>query len=273
MSALRACVFALWLLALAGCGWAENGHRDDDRVHTERIGPHRLAVDVYEPAASDTSAKRRAVLMVHGGGWAAGDRRELRDLAMLAAREGIVAFSMDYRLTSQTGVRWPMPAEDVARVLAWLRADAARLRIDPDRIALLGGSAGGHLAAWVARDPDPAKRPARLIVLWGPWDLAPLPDRGPEWVRPTVAKLLGGQPARDASPLHHLMPGLPPTLIVHGTDDEIVPVEQSRRACAALRALGNACTLVELPGQAHSPEDPAQVQRALDAVRAALAAL
>jgi acetyl esterase/lipase len=166
-----------------------------------------------------------------------------------------------------------MPAEDVSEVLAWMRANAARLRIDPDRIALLGGSAGGHLAAWVARDADPSKRPAQLIVLWGPWDLGPLPDDGPDWVRPTVARLLDGQSARAASPLHHLVRGMPPTLIVHGSADEIVPIEQSRRACAALRALGNACTLVELPGQAHAPQDPAQVQRALAAVREALAAL
>ena len=112
-----------------------------------------------------------------------------------------------------------------------------------------------------------------MIVLWGPWDLGPLPEHGPDWVRPTVARLLDGQPARAASPLHHLVRDMPPTLIVHGSADEIVPVEQSRRACAALRALGNACTLVELPDQAHAPQDPAEVQRALAAVRAALAAL
>lgn len=273
MSALRAGLAALCLLVLAGCGQAADGRLSPDRVRTESVGPQRLAVDVYEPAGDAGDTGRRAVLMVHGGGWAAGDRGELRDLAAMVAGEGMVAFSMDYRLTSQDGVRWPMPAEDVATVLAWLRADAKRLRIDPARIGLLGGSAGGHLAAWIARDPDPAKRPAALIVLWGPWDLGPLPEHGPDWVRPTVAKLLDGQPARDASPLHHLAIGMPPTLIVHGTDDDIVPVEQSRRACAALRALGNACTLIELPGQAHAPEDPAQVQRALAAVRAALAAL
>ncbi|MFZ5636761.1 MAG: alpha/beta hydrolase fold domain-containing protein [Pseudomonadota bacterium] len=273
MSAFRAGLAALCLMMLAGCGRAADGHSADARQRTEFVGPHRLAVDVYEADGDVRGVGRRAVLMVHGGGWAAGDRGELRDLAAMAAADGVVAFSMDYRLTSQAGVRWPMPAEDVATVLAWLRADAKRLRIDPTRIGLLGGSAGGHLAAWIARDPDPAKRPAGLIVLWGPWDLGPLPEHGPDWVRPTVARLLDGQPARDASPLHHLVPDMPPTLIVHGADDDIVPVEQSRRACDALRTLGNACTLVELPGQGHAPEDPAQVQRALAAVRAALAAL
>ena len=268
MTPMRLLLALLWVSSLAACGRATA-----DANRTERVGAHRLAVDVYEPADVAERTARPAVLMIHGGGWAAGDRGELRDLATLAAREGVVAFSMDYRLTSQDGVHWPMPADDVAEVLAWLRAHAGELGIDPQRIALLGGSAGGHLAAWAARDPDPAKRPARLIVLWGPWDLGPLPDDGPEWVRPTVAKLLDGQPARVASPQHHLVRGMPPTLIVHGSADEIVPVAQSRRACAALRALGNACTLVELPGQAHAPEDPAQIQRALSAVREALAAL
>jgi len=267
VSLLRALCLASCLL-LAGCGRAADGP-----ARTDIVGPHRLAVDVYLPDGAPPADGRRAVLMVHGGGWAAGDRTELRDLARLATHEGVVALSMDYRLTSQDGVRWPMPAEDVATVLAWMRAHAGALGIDPHRIALLGGSAGGHLAAWIARDPDPAKRPARLIVLWGPWDLGAMSPDAPAWVPQSVAALLGGQPPGAASPLAHLARGMPPTLIVHGTDDPLVPIDQSRRACAALRALGNACTLLELPGQGHAPDDPVQVQRAMMAVREALAAL
>lgn len=267
MNLLRVLCLTLCLL-LAGRGRAADGP-----ARTEIVGPHRLAVDVYLPDGDMPARGRRALLLVHGGGWAAGDRTELRDLARLAAREGVVALSMDYRLTSQAGVHWPMPADDVATVLAWARAHADALGIDPRRIALLGGSAGGHLAAWIARDPDPAKRPARLIVLWGPWDLRAMSPGAPTWVPQSVAALLAGQPAGDASPLAHLVRGMPPTLIVHGTDAPLVPIDQSRRACAALRTLGNACTLVELPAQGHAPEDPAQVQRAMAAVREALAAL
>ncbi len=239
--------------------------------NTVLIGPHKLAVDIYEPQGNKRRA-RPAVLMVHGGGWAAGDRRELSTLAHMAAQQGVVALSMDYRLTSE-GAHWPAQAEDVATILQWMRGHAGDIGIDGQRIALLGGSAGGHLAAWTARDPNPKKRPNRLIVLWGPWDIVRLPESGPDWVGPTVAKLLNGRPARDASPLHHLVRGMPPTLIIHGTADEIVPIDQSHRACAALREIGNECTLVELPGQAHAPEDPKQIQRTLDAVRDALEAL
>lgn len=267
MNLLRVLCLTLCLL-LTGCGRAADGP-----ARTEVVGPHRLAVDVYLPEATTPARGRRALLLVHGGGWAAGDRTELRDLARLAAREGVVALSMDYRLTSQNGVHWPMPAEDVATVLAWMRANAVPLGIDPRRIALLGGSAGGHLAAWTARDPDPAKRPARLIVLWGPWDLSTVSPDAPGWVPGAVAALLAGRPAEAASPLAHLVPGMPPTLIVHGTADVLVPIDQSRRACAALRTQGNACMLVELPGQGHAPEDPVQVQRAMAAVREALAGL
>jgi acetyl esterase len=268
---MRAVLIALLLSLLTGCG-VPASHADDP-ARTVRVGPHRLAVDIYEPAATAAKTGRRAVLMVHGGGWVEGDRSELRDLARLAVSEGVVALSMDYRLTSQSGVHWPMPAEDVATVLAWMRTHANELGIDPQRIALLGGSAGGHLVAWIARDPDPDNRPNRLIVLWGPWDLVRLPEHAPEWVGPVVAKLLNGQSARDASPLEHLVRGMPPTLIVHGVDDPIVSIDQSRRACAALRASDNICTLVELPHQGHVPEDAAEVRRTLDAVRGSLAAL
>jgi acetyl esterase len=260
-------VWACVLLSLVACRNAS----DVEPKQTVIIGPHKLAVDIYEPQAGKRFA-RPAVLMVHGGGWAAGDRSELATLAHMAAQQGVVALSTDYRLTRQ-GAYWPAQADDVARTLQWMRDHAGDLGINGRRIALLGGSAGGHLAAWVARDPDPKKRPNRLIVLWGPWDLERLPEGGPDWVRPTVDTLLNGRPAREASPLHHLVPDMPPTLIVHGSADEIVPVEQSRSACRALRALGNDCTLVELPGQAHAPEDPRQVARAFEAVRAALAAL
>lgn len=264
-----ACRLALvaMLTALAACGRAE----DVAPRKTVVIGPHKLKVDIYEPVGGKRFA-RPAVLMVHGGGWGAGDRSELATLAHSAAQQGVVALSMDYRLTSQ-GAHWPAQAEDVASVLKWMRGHAGDLGIDGQRIALLGGSAGGHLAAWIARDPDPKKRPNLLIVLWGPWDLERLPEGGPDWVRPSVAALLNGRPAREASPLFHLADGMPPTLIVHGVDDEIVPIDQSRRACAALREIGNDCTLVELPGQRHAPEDPKQIARAFEAVREALAAL
>ncbi|TXH75689.1 MAG: alpha/beta hydrolase, partial [Lysobacteraceae bacterium] len=235
------------------------------------VGPHRLKVDLYEPDGGRRSA-RPAVLMVHGGGWAAGDRSELSALAHLVAQQGVVALSMDYRLSSE-GAHWPAQAEDVAAILRWMRGHAGDLGIDGQRIALLGGSAGGHLAAWAARDPDPRKRPNRLIVLWGPWDLEQMPSGGPDWVRPSVDALLNGRSAREASPLHHLAEGMPPTLIVHGVEDEIVPIDQSRRACTALRRKGNVCTLVELPGQGHAPEDPKQVMRAFTAVQESLEAL
>ncbi len=261
------------LLSIAVLACAVSCQRVDgvEPKTTVLIGQHKLAVDIYEPQGGKRSA-RPAVLMVHGGGWAAGDRSELSTLAHMAAQQGVVALSMDYRLTSE-GAYWPAQADDVATVLKWMRGHAGDIGIDGQRVALLGGSAGGHLAAWVARDPDPKKRPNRLIVLWGPWDIVQLPEGGPDWVRPTVAKLLDGQPPHAASPLHHLVRGMPPTLIVHGTDDEIVPIDQSRRACALLRKIGNDCTLVELPGQAHAPEDSKQIQRTLAAVREAPAAL
>jgi acetyl esterase/lipase len=207
------------------------------------------------------------VVWVHGGGWTKGSK-ENPPLAWLAA-EGYAVASINYRLSWMA--RWPAQIDDVRAALRWLRVNAAKHGIDPDRIVVAGGSAGGHLAALAGTQSPPAgetvsSRVRAVIDLYGPADLPSMPanrpDRpGEDAARTNGARLLGGavrdrlELAREASALHHVSADDPPFLILHGDRDPQVPLEQSQRLHAALRAAGVSSELVVLPGAGHGGKE------------------
>lgn len=242
-----------------------------------------VRMDIYAP--QDRSKARPAVLWIHGGGWSRGDARTSGAyanwpavLASLAARGFIVA-SVDYRLSGEA--KFPAQIQDVKAAIRHLRRHAAPLGIDASRLYVWGGSAGGHLAALAAitcgapeYEPQPstgrlsrsqinalkgAKAPAvddcvQAAALWyGAFDLEHLP-------RVNAAGLLGCDPdkcrdvARQASPLHRVGQGAPPTLLIHGTKDETVDVSQSEAMAAALRAEGASTELLLIPDVDHGFE-------------------
>jgi arylsulfatase len=228
--------------------------------------PMALLLDLYLPAdAADRPTGDRGLpilLWIHGGGWKHGTKERCQ-LAWLAA-EGWAVASIDYRLSWQACM--PAQLDDCRAAIAWLRREAATYGLDPDRLFVGGSSAGGHLAALIGTAGTGAAPVQGVIDLFGPSDFASTiasegtaadgEADGP--VRPTVMALLGGpgpdlaDRARSASPLSHVSADDPPFLILHGDADRIVPVEQSRRLDAALRAAGVASTLMVLPGVGHS---------------------
>jgi acetyl esterase/lipase len=139
----------------------------------------------------------------------------------------------------------------------WTRRHAADFGADPARIAALGASAGGHLAALLGTDPaDAASRVGAVIDFYGPTDLKALVASRPQTIVPVGLLLAGsptGVPALDdaASPLRHVSPGDPPTLVVHGTDDDLIPLEQSRSFHEALRAAGVSSRLLVVDSARH----------------------
>jgi acetyl esterase/lipase len=189
----------------------------------------------------------------------AGPAREL-------ARAGYVAVSVDYRLVDAATGRnqWPAQLDDVQFAVRWLRAHADRFGVDAERIGAYGWSAGGQLAALLGTrdsrcEADPSlagysSRVSCVVDLAGDVDLAAytLPP-----ARDEVEALLGGTPAsvpdgyRDVSPLSWVDANSAPFLIVHGLDDVVVPIEQSRRLIAELRAAAIVVTSVELPRVGH----------------------
>jgi acetyl esterase/lipase len=217
-------------------------------------------LDIYRPPPADMP--RPAVVTIHGGGWHTGIyRSSLAGIAERLADAGYITLNIEYRLVGNGG-EFPHAIQDCLCALAWTRAHAGELGIDPTRVAGLGYSAGGHLVSMlgVASDvasvqPDCAAGPA------APFD-AVVSGAGPEDMRDlawadAVQDFIGGSlsefPDRydDASPILHVRPGAPPFLFVHGTNDYFVPIAHSRDMARELDDVGTDARLLEVPGGGH----------------------
>jgi acetyl esterase/lipase len=242
------------------------------RVDEVRYAPgagRRHLLDVYR-ARHEVSAAP-VLLQIHGGAWVSGGKRTQGRLLMnRLARAGWVCVANNYQLSP--AVRHPEHLVDCKRALAWIRAHIAEYGGDPTRVVVTGGSAGGHLAALVALTAnDPAFQPGfetvdtsvlACVPMYGAYSLTELfawtgrARRVGAWMGRLVA---GGDvaTARDvfdrASPLVAVHGGAPPFLVMHGTVDNLVPVEQARRLVLALRAVvPDTVVYVELPGAPHA---------------------
>ena len=232
---------------------------ETDVVYAEVDGVP-LRYDHYRPLGVTGLAP--AVVFVHGGGWVRGDPSQAAGNALHLARRGIATVAISYRLAPAH--RFPAALDDVRRGLRWVRAQAGRLGIDADRLALVGLSAGAHLVmlAHLARQlpelapdlpPELSDVPeaVRAVVChYGPYDLA---RRRSEM----VDALLGPRvedPAwtRLASPVAHAVHATAPALLIHGTADAVVSWHESERMHAALVAAGKASELLLLEGAPHA---------------------
>ena len=217
-------------------------------------------LDLYMPPPATTP--RPAVLLIHGGGWHEGINRD--SMAAHAARladAGYVTINIDYRLTPNGG-QFPHEVQDCYCALAYVRGHATELNVDPDRIAGLGYSAGGHLVSMLGTDrdaivqPDCAAGPTgplnAVVAGAGPQDMAAMPEVS------VVIDFVGGTKAAapelyaQASPLTHAAPDSPPFLFIHGDDDWFVDIDaQERPMKRALDAMGVETRLLEVPGGGH----------------------
>ena len=205
-------------------------------------------------------------VVIHGGCWQSEyDLRHIANVSAALTRAGIATWTLEYRRIGNPGGGWPGTFEDVARGTDYLRTLAQRYPIDLDRVALVGHSAGGHLALWLAaRHNLPRESPlftADPLRVRGVVSLAGITDlrtysAGAGNCNQSVAQLLGGSPEAvpdryaQASPIELLPLGVPQRLI-HGALDPIVPVEQSRRFEARARASGDDSRVVLLEGAGH----------------------
>lgn len=238
---------------------AEDGASAPVIVRTVTYGAHKLPADIYVSRANSTHGAHPAVLLIHGGGWSAGSRVEFADVANLLARQGVMAISIDYRLIP--AARWPAQGEDVEEAMWWMGENAALLGIDPNRIAVIGGSAGAHLAGWLAtsdrRSPTGTpSRPTAVISLWGPWDLTASRDTLSQDANNIIDSLVVNSDRRNASPYFRINANTAPTLMFHGEKDALVPSVQSTSACSAIKAAGASCELVLFAEEGHDIKHP-----------------
>jgi acetyl esterase/lipase len=172
----------------------------------------------------------------------------------------MVAIVADYRVATRHKVKAASCVADAKSCVRWLRKNADRLGIDPARLAVGGGSAGGHLAAATATLPgleEPGEETGvsagpNALVLFNP-ALVLAPIEGVEskgFEARATADRFGCEP-REISPIHHVRPGLPPTLILHGRADTTVPYASAEAFTAAMKKAGNRCELVGYDGQPH----------------------
>ncbi|MEM1026467.1 MAG: alpha/beta hydrolase [Planctomycetota bacterium] len=225
------------------------------RIETYRVTPQRaLKVHVYEPPSQSGDPARPAIVFFYGGGWHGGDIAQFRDQSAALADLGIIAICAEYRV-KQVDNTTPFDAlSDALHAVAWVRANAEELGIDPHRLAVGGGSAGAHLAAACATVPDdqlanvahdlPASPRPDALVLFNP-----VIDNGP------TDTGYGHERIGDAytwfSPAHNVRPGLPPTLIMLGTNDHLVPVSVAHDFRGAMHTHGNLCEIELYEGQPH----------------------
>jgi acetyl esterase/lipase len=192
-------------------------------------------------------------IVIHGGYWrSAYGLEHIGHLCAALTRAGVATWSLEYRRIGDPGGGWPATGNDVLRGAEYLRTLARSYPLDLTRVVAVGHSAGGQLALWLAAQH---KIPLRGVV-----SLAGVADLRRAWElglsRGVVAELLGGTPQEQperyhqASPIELLPLGVPERLL-HGTRDDVVPIELSRRFQAAAAAAGDDARLTELPNAGH----------------------
>jgi acetyl esterase/lipase len=216
-----------------------------------------LRYDHYRPLKATEPAP--AVVFVHGGGWTHGDPSQAAGNALHFARRGIATIAISYRLAPEH--RFPAPLDDVRRGLRHVRANAAALGVDPDRLALLGLSAGAHLSMLAhlsngipalasAGLPDVSERVRAVMVHYGPYDLG---RRKSEMVDSLIGpRVEDAEWVRLASPLYHAEHATAPVLLIHGNADQLVSWRESSRMHDALTAASKPSELLILEGAPHA---------------------
>ncbi len=223
-------------------------------------GGRDLHLDLYFPAEHKPS--RPAMIFLHGGGWSGGTRKQFAPQSAYLASKGFVAGCIEYRLSGEA--RFPAAVEDAKCAVRWMRANAGKYGIDPDRMGVGGGSAGAHLAALLGTSAAIAELEGKgghaefpsnvnLVVAFnGVFDLAPFGKQ----LNP-VRNFMGGTPEEMpeayalASPVTHVDKSDPPFLLLHGTQDQVVPHQQSVDFQKRLQSAGVRAELYTAEGAAH----------------------
>ncbi len=216
----------------------------------KQIGEVVLSIDVFEPTGKDPAKTYPAIVFFFGGGWNGGSPTQFHPQCEYLAQRGMLAMAAEYRVKSRHQTTPAVCVQDGKSAVRWVRANAKRLGIDPQRIAAGGGSAGGHVAAAVAttigfeepgEDTRVSCKPDALVLF------NPVYDNGPTGY--------GHERVKDVfpaiSPLHNLRPGTPPTIVFLGTADSLIPVSTAQAYQKEMRKHGDRSELFLYKEQPH----------------------
>jgi acetyl esterase len=255
--------------SLAICAWSMAAAPvDRQAVEFSRPGGKPLLLDLHIP---DGTGPFAAAILVHGGGFDQGSRStNVKPLFPLLADGGFAWFSIDYRMAPE--FRFPQAREDVDAAIRWVKRHAAEYRVDAARIALIGESAGGFLVNYAGTHYTPETRVRAVVDFYGPSDYEALsierrehPERfniagierhfanggGMRFFGAERLDAEGAAKLRTTAPLRAVHKGMPPFLVIHGTEDNQVSFSQSTGFCEAIRKAGTECDLITIQGGGH----------------------
>ena len=220
-----------------------------------------LKLWIFNPVKHKAGDKKPAIVFFFGGGWNSGSPSQFVPQCEYLAARGMVSIVADYRVFNRNQVRANKCVSDAKSAIRWVREHAGELGVDPNRIAAGGGSAGGHLAAATATLPmfDEENENASIssipnaLALFNPaLVLAPADGLSQEQNErfEGLEKRFGASP-ESMSPYHHVVKGLPPTIIFHGTNDTTVPYKTAEMFAIKMREQGNRCVFIGYEGEPH----------------------
>jgi len=232
-------------------------------IEYKNIDGKSLQLDIYRPANHDKPLP--LIVFIHGGSWKSGKRSDYLVYLFSYAKKGYMTATVSYRLLKDG----PYPAciEDIYDAVKWLYSNAEKFGYDTSRIALVGGSAGAHLAmlagyGWKNRDTtgdslgfqSTGSAVKAVVDIYGPADLTTVYARNHPLITSFLNTTWDESPDifREASPVNYLDKNDPPTLILHGTSDRLVPVSQSEQLKDKLDSINVPCIFNPLPGWPHT---------------------
>lgn len=244
-------IIFLSILFLSGIAHASPEIIESNALVYKTLDGVTLKLHVYNPKNFDTQTTHNAVIFFHGGGWNNGSHKAFKRQCMYFASRGMVAISAEYRLKNTHGTTPYDAVEDAKSAIRYVRSNAHKFKINPNSITAGGGSAGGHLAAscgllkmWDKADEDltVSSKPNALVLL------NPVLDLGPD----RFAHKRFGKDFKLISPMHNISKNAPPTLILVGTEDKILPVSTVNQYQSKMESFGNRCEVVLYQGQGHA---------------------
>lgn len=240
-----------FLTCFAACLFAQSNFKPDTSYCYKTTDQSKLMLDVFIPANHQKADKRPVIVFFFGGGWVSGSPNQFYQQARYFAEKGFVAISGDYRTFNKHKTTPFESVSDAKSAIRWVREHAKQLGINPEKIIASGGSAGGHIAACTGVIDGYETEGENLAISSVPNAmilLNPVIDTGEKGYG---LNKVGEARKTDISPVAHVKPGLPPTIIFHGTADKTVPFENVERFTRLMKEAGNTCDLLPFPGKGH----------------------